>query len=107
MCRTRRFVASTTGVGRSVVFLRNTRFLEVLERRLGIGALGNWRAANFGWNGREDLDWFLYTFDEGMISVLSVSALLTRVSASGEQTEEDGMPMKRLEYDKNFASRGM
>lgn len=52
-------------------------------------------------------DWFLYTFDERMISVPPALALLRQVSASNELIEEGGMPLRRPEYHGNFAGRVM
>lgn len=42
-----------------------------------------------------------------MITVLPTSAPLRRVSSSGKQFEEHGMPMRRPEYGRDFARRRM
>lgn len=57
------------------------------------------------WDATPDLDWFSYTFDEGIISIISASALLRQVSAAGKRIKRGGIPTKRPEYHVDFASR--
>lgn len=107
MCGSRRLVASTMDAGLSMFSIRNIWFSQEQGCGSGIVVLAIARVAEVDRYARPDLDWFLYSFGVGMISVLPASATLKRVSASGEQIKERSMPMKRSDYHGGFAGRGM
>lgn len=65
------------------------------------------RATEADWDAMPDMDWFPYTFYEEVIFVLPTTAPLRRVSASGEHIDECGMPLRKPEYRKGLARRGI
>lgn len=53
------------------------------------------------------MNWFRYTFGEGIISVLPALEPLGRAGVLGKQIEEGGVPMRRPVYHGHFAGRNM
>lgn len=62
------------------------------------------RVAEADQDARPNLNWLLYTFEEGLVSVLFASAPLRWVSTFGEHIKEGNVPMRRPIYQESFES---
>lgn len=102
MSGTMHFAASTRAAGLSVIWFSNFQYSWDMDLKQLLALLVIVRGAEVNRDAEQDLDWSLYTFAEGTISVFSTAAYLRRIGTSGERVGDGGMLMRVIKDCESF-----